>query len=240
MTNITKQKLIATLTSLGDPIIAEHSQRFFKTGKGQYGEGDQFIGVRVPVLRQQVKQFLQLDTDDVIELLYNPIHEIRLTAVLILVAQFERAKEQSQKHLLFGLYIQHSKQINNWDLVDSSAHKIVGPMCYPNDTKLLFDLAKSNNLWQRRIAIIATLYFIKQGHFQVTLALSELLISDEHDLMHKAVGWMLREMGKQDQQPLLLFLEQFSHVMPRTMLRYAIEKLPKSTRQDYMQRKGKQ
>jgi 3-methyladenine DNA glycosylase AlkD len=217
---------------------AEVSKRFFKTGKGEYGEGDQFIGVRVPEQRTIAQLCLEMPLGQVVQLLQSSIHEHRLTAVLIMTYQFKKADEDGQR-AIYDAYLQQSEWVNNWDIVDSSAHKIVGAYLSDRKRQPLYDLAWSPNLWEKRIAIIATLWFIKQGDFTDTLALAELFLKEEHDLMHKAVGWMLREMGKVDPLPLHRFLDQHAHVMPRTMLRYAIERLSKSQKKQYMEaRKG--
>ena len=221
------------LESLGDPDIAEHSQRFFKTGPGEYGEGDIFRGIRVPVLRKAAKQFKQLALPDTVTLLHSPYHEDRLTALLILVLKYEKGHED-EKQAIYDLYLENTKYINNWDLVDSSAHKIVGPHLYERDRAMLYQLVTSDRLWERRIAVMATYYFIHQDDFEDTLRLSELLLDDKEDLIHKSVGWMLRELGKRNYDLEDAFLEQHYHAMPRTMLRYAIEKFPEERRQAYL------
>lgn len=228
------QEIIQTLEELGDLTIAEHSQCFFKTGKGQYGEGDVFIGIRVPVLRKQVKQFLSVDLSEATHLLESPIHEVRLFALLLLAERYEKADAPEQK-AIFNIYKAHTLRVNNWDLVDSSAPYIVGAYLQEQDKSLLYDWAVSSSLWERRIAIVATFSFIRNNQFDDTLKLAEMLLQDKEDLMHKAVGWMLREVGKRDESTLKSFLKQHYKVMPRTMLRYAIEKFPEPERKSYLQ-----
>lgn len=225
--------IIKTLEDLGDETIAEHSQRFFKTGKGEYGEGDVFIGIRVPVLRKQVKRFLALDLDEVTHLLESPIHEVRMFGLLLLVERYKKA-DADERETLFRIYTAHSHCVNNWDLVDSSAPYIVGHYLHAHSKELLYNWVMSSNLWERRIAIVATFYFIRNHEFDDTLKLSERLLQDKEDLMHKAVGWMLREVGKRDETVLKGFLKQHYQTMPRTMLRYAIEKFPEVERKRYL------
>lgn len=214
----------------------EHSvilQRFFKTGSGQYGEGDIFIGIKVPPLRSLSKKYKSLSLDELKKLLNSGIHEERLIALFILVEQF-RAADEEGKERIFDFYIKSRKYINNWDLVDLSADKIAGAFLFDKDVSLLFELAASDNLWDKRIAMISSFYFIKNGSFDVSLQLSEKLINDKHDLIHKAVGWMLREIGKRDINTLEGFLFKHYKNMPRTMLRYSIEKFPEHKRQQYL------
>jgi len=208
-------------------------QRFFKTGSGEYGEGDIFCGIKVPVQRTIANQFHSLPLNDLQVLLKSVIHEERLIALLILVSKFKRADESVRKKL-FDFYLKNRAKINNWDLVDLSADKIVGAYLIDKDKSLLFKLAKSNNLWERRISIISTFYFIKNGIFEITLQIAERLLNDDQDLIHKAVGWMLREIGKRDLEPEEEFLKLHYKKMPRTMLRYAIEKFPEAKRQAYL------
>ncbi|MFZ2727188.1 MAG: DNA alkylation repair protein [Methylococcaceae bacterium] len=208
--------------------------KFFKTAKGQYGEGDYFIGVTVPVIRSICKQFIkQTQLSDIETLLKDPVHEIRLAGVLMLVYQFEKASKETQKQL-YEFYLVNTQSINNWDLVDSSAHFIVGCYLWDKSREELYKLANASCLWQQRIAIIATFYFIKRGQFDDTLKIAELFLNHPHDLIHKAVGWMLREIGKKDQAVLESFLKQHYQIMPRTMLRYAIEKFPDNLRKQYL------
>lgn len=214
------------------------SQRFFKTGKGEYGEGDIFLGIRVPDTRTIVLKNLDLNFKEIETLLESKIHEERLAAVLILVEQYN--KNQNVRKDIFEFYLDHAKYVNNWDLVDSSADKIVGrflfgwPDAYQS---LLTNLAKSSNIWERRISIVATYYFIKQKQFDHTIRISKILMKDSHDLLQKAVGWMLREMGKRDVQALRTFLDTHAHEMPRTMLRYSLEKFDAPERKKYLKAK---
>ena len=219
-----------TLRAKSNPEKAAFFPKFFKTGPGEYGEGDKFLGVVVPDQRKIAKQFRELSISQIEKLLDSPLHECRLTGVLILVLQYERAKEDASRKQIYDFYLKKKDRINNWDIVDASAHKIVGPHLWERSRKPLYTLAKSKHLWSNRIAIIATLYFIKREDFDDTIKLSELMLGHPHDLMHKAIGWMLREMGKQGESELLAFLAKYQTQMPRTMLRYAIEKLPEAKR----------
>ncbi|REL33241.1 DNA alkylation repair protein [Rhodohalobacter sp. SW132] len=221
------------LRELADPKVAEHSARFFKTGKGEYGEGDVFHGIRVPKQRKIAKKYRDLPLNEVQTLLQSDYHEERLTALLILVYRFPKTDPDLQKKI-YSFYLSSTDRINNWDLVDSSAPKIVGAWLLNRSRNILFELAKSDNIWERRIAIMATFYFIKQNDFEDTLKIAELLLDDPHDLIHKATGWMLREIGKQNEPLLESFLKPRYGNMPRTMLRYAIEKLPKNKRKAYL------
>ncbi len=222
------------LRELGDAEIAQHSQRFFKTGKGEYGEGDRFLGIRVPVLRQHVRQYRDVELEEVIELLTSKFHEERLFALLLLVEKFKRGNDRDRSWI-YRRYLASTPYINNWDLVDSSADKIVGVYLEPRSRRPLYKLAKSKLLWERRIAIIATFHFIRQYDFIDTLALCELLLHDKEDLIHKAAGWMLREIGKRDIGAEKLFLDRFHKLMPRTMLRYAIERFHEADRRAYLE-----
>lgn len=204
-------------------------QRFFKTGKGEYGEGDIFIGVTVPNIRNTAKKYYNIDFNNIKELLSSKIHEERLCAVLILVENFKNNDKE-----IFDFYINNLKFVNNWDLVDLSADKIMGRYLFDKPKDLLFKLARSNNLWERRISIISTFYFIKNNDFKDTLKISELLLNDKQDLIHKAVGWMLREIGKRDLKIEEEFLRIHYKKMPRTMLRYSIEKFDEKKRKDYL------
>ena len=230
---ISTLQIVNKLKTLADPKIAEHSSRFFKSGPGEYGEGDQFLGIRVPIIRQQVKHFKDVSLNTCVKLLQNPYHEVRLFAVLMLVRLYQQA-DTTQQATIYETYLSHSQWINNWDLVDSSAHKIVGVHLQHADREKLYQLAKSELLWDRRIAMIACYHFIKNDDFVDTLNLAELLLHDTHDLIHKAVGWMLREVGKRNFQVEDQFLRCHYLKMPRTMLRYAIEKLPTALRQAYL------
>ena len=227
------EKIRQTLRSLADAAIAEKSKRFFKTGAGDYGEGDRFLGIRVPVLREQAKKFEQTPLQEVQQLLKSPFHEERLCALFILVRQFRKGSSET-KHRIYTLYLSNTLHINNWDLVDSSAYQIVGSYLETQDKSKLYELVKSKSIWERRIAILSTFHFIRQNQFEETLAISTLLLHDSEDLIHKAVGWMLREVGKRDLDREEAFLHEHYQQMPRTMLRYAIEKFPQSKRQKYL------
>ena len=221
------------LRSIGDADIARHSQRFFKTGKGEYGEGDRFLGIRVPQLRKHARQFREVAPEEALKLLGSKYHEERLLALLLLVERFHRGGED-ERGWIYTQYLANTRYINNWDLVDSSAGKIVGAYLEQRSRKPLYKLAKSESLWERRIAIIATSHFIGCNDFEDALAICELLLDDDHDLIHKATGWMLREIGKRDRAVEKKFLDRYCEVMPRTMLRYAIERFPQDERRAYM------
>jgi len=221
------------LLQLANEQIAEHSQRFFKTGKGEYGEGDIFLGIRVPLLRKLVKKYRGISITEVRKLLHSKFHEERLLAVLMLVQLFKSGDESVQKQV-YDLYLENTEYINNWDIVDISASYIVGAHLYEKDKAPLYDLVQSKNLWERRIAIIATFYFIRQNEFDDTLKLAEILLNDKEDLIHKAVGWMLREVGKREIELEEEFLQEHYKIMPRTMLRYAIEKFTETSRKMYL------
>ncbi len=223
------------MQALCDPAIAEHSAGFFKTGPGEYGEGDRFHGIRVPVTRRLAKRHRLASERTVISLLRSTFHEERLLAVLLLVDRYARG-DAGEKQRVFDLYVANRRHVNNWDIVDSSAHLIVGPQLDAADTALLDELAESDSLWDRRIAMMATLHFIRGGNFRPTLRLAEGLLGDREDLIHKASGWMLREVGKRDVAVLRRFLVEHSTEMPRTMLRYAIEKLPADERRRWLNR----
>jgi len=207
--------------------------RFFKTGKGEYGEGDIFLGITVPDQRKVAEKYKDLNLGDLQELLNSRIHEERLIALLILTYQFRGAKENERK-TIFYFYLKNTKKINNWDLVDLSAPNIVGRYLLDKDREILYKLTKSNNLWEKRISMLACFVFIKENDFKDALKISELLICDKHDLIHKAVGWMLREIGKRSQEQEENFLKKYYKNMPRTMLRYAIEKFPEKLRRNYL------
>jgi 3-methyladenine DNA glycosylase AlkD len=230
-----RQKLRKAATSAQAAI----ARRFFKTGPGEYGEGDRFLGVKVPQLRAELPHTDELNEADVLDLLHSEWHEERLLALLVLGRRFSRAKKDpATQQRLITLYLANTKWINNWDLVDSSAPHILGAWLLRRDRAVLDTLAASASLWEQRIAILANQAFIRTGDFADTLRLSVLFLSHPHDLMHKACGWMLREVGKRDVKPLLTFLDTYAAQMPRTMLRYAIEKLPEKTRQAYLAMKS--
>lgn len=221
------------LGSLGCPQQAAILARFFKTGPGQYGEDDRFIGVKVPVIRKVAKEFKNLPLPEIKCLLHSEIHEERLLALVILVGQFEKSNDAARKRI-YDLYLANTQHVNNWDLVDVSAPQIVGGYLEERSRKPLYRLAKSASLWERRISILATFHFIRQGDFADTLKIAEKLLGDKEDLIHKAVGWMLREVGKRDVAMLEAFLNDHCRAMPRTMLRYAIERFPEEKRRKYM------
>lgn len=227
------QKEIAALASAER---AEVSRRFFKTGPGQYGEGDVFAGITVPQCRKIAqKYYREISLEELTKLLNSTIHEERLIALKILVTKYEKTKDLTEKTRLKDFYLDHLSAVNNWDLVDGSAPYILGDFLIHQDRSILFRLADSKNLWERRVAIISTFAFIRKSDFADTLKLSEKLLKDTHDLMHKAVGWMLREVGKKDEQVLRKFLEKNMRVLPRTALRYAIERLPENERLKILQ-----
>ncbi len=221
------------LRAHADETDAKFLQRYFKTGPGEYGEGDVFIGVRVPVTRRVAREFKKMRLADVQSLLHSAIHEERLLGLIILTEQYPRAHPED-KARIYKIYMDNLAHINNWDLVDSSAYKIVGAYLVDRSRRTLYKLARSNNLWERRIAIMSTLAFIVHDEFADTLAIAEMLLNDPEDLIHKAVGWMLREIGNRDRETEESFLRKHYGEMPRTMLRYAIEKFPEPLRQAYL------
>ncbi len=221
------------LAALGDATIAEHSTRFFKTGPGEYGEGDRFLGIRVPVLRAQAKKNRGVPLKAILSLLKSKWHEERLFAVLLLVQEYHRGSEE-QKNAIYDAYVAHRQYVNNWDIVDSSAHLIVGPHLDDAKRDILYELAESERLWDRRIAMMSTYHFIRQKEFKDALQIAHLLRNDVHDLIHKVVGWMLREIGNRDREAEEKYLLKHYKKMPRTMLRYAIEKFPEARRKAYL------
>ncbi|MBM9577069.1 DNA alkylation repair protein [Leptospira sp. 201903070] len=222
-----------TLQELGDPIKARFLSRFFKTAPGEYAEGDIFLGVTVPNQRKIAKQHKTLPLKEIEILLQSEIHEERLTSLFILCEQFEKGDEKNRK-TLHQFYLKHLKKVNNWDLVDLSARVLIGEFLLDKDRKILYQLAKSKNLWEKRISVLSTYAFIRKGDFKDIINLSELLLNDKEDLIHKAVGWMLREVGNRDKKNEIAFLDRFADKMPRTMLRYSIEKFPDSLKKKYM------
>jgi 3-methyladenine DNA glycosylase AlkD len=264
------QSLIKELKKLSDPVRAKHSQGFFKTAKGEYGEGDIFLGITMPLLRTVSRKYTHLDLKDLEKLLYSKIHEHRMIALLITVLQYKKLPEipksrseslssakltedshpRGKAHLqgkvptqsesrekIYDFYIKHSKQINNWDLVDVNVPHVVGDYLLNHDRSILYKFALSKNLWQRRISVLACFAFIRQKDFKDAIAISKILLTDKHDLIHKAVGWMLREIGKRDEKTLTDFLDTYCLKMPRTMLRYSIERLPEPKRLNYLKKK---
>jgi 3-methyladenine DNA glycosylase AlkD len=230
-------QLKADLKSLANPEKAKILSGFFKAGKGQYGEGDVFLGVMVPQQRLIAKKYSSLTLKDIKTLLSNKIHEYRMVALFILVNQFREADEAGKKQIA-GFYLDNTRRINNWDLVDLSAPYILGEHLAENDTAILYRLAASDDLWKRRIAIIATFAFIRRNKFGDTLRIAEALLHDRHDLIHKAAGWMLREVGKRDVKTLEQFLGEHARAMPRTMLRYAIERFDEEKRRYWLTQKA--
>ena len=232
--NMSVQKMCRDLRKHSSRDKAKVLQRFFKTGPGEYGEGDVFIGVKVPEVRKVARTNSEATLTEIKQLLFSKIHEERLLALLILVQRYQTSTPPERERV-YEFYLKHLKRVNNWDLVDLSADKIVGAHLYEKkDRSVLKTWAKSDNLWVRRIAIISTFYFIKQGRFQETLAISRTLLEDPEDLIHKAVGWMLREVGKRDRTVEEKFLKTTYQKMPRTMLRYAIEQFPENRRKAYL------
>jgi 3-methyladenine DNA glycosylase AlkD len=219
-----------------NPAQALILQRFFKTGKGEYGEGDRFYGIKVPVQRTIAKQFKELPLEDLKVLMNSKVHEERLIAAFILVDQYKMGDEKKKK-IIFDFYLTNRKGINNWDLVDLSAPKIVGEYLLYKEKDVLYKFARSKDLWEKRIAILSTQTFIREHFFEDALKISAILLNDKHDLIHKAVGWMLREIGNRDLQTEEEFLKKHYKLMPRTMLRFAIEKFPELKRKAYL--KGK-
>ncbi len=234
--NMTYINLKRMIKNASDKDQAEILQRFFKTGKGGYGEGDKFRGIKVPIIRKIAFENLDLSYDEIKSLLGSNYHEERLAALLILVKLFSKAGADGKVEI-FNFYLTNMAGINNWDLVDLSAPAVIGAFLIDKDKSILYDLAKSQNLWEKRISIISSFYFIKNNEFDITLRLAEILLEDTHDLIHKAVGWMLREIGKRNLETEEIFLRKHYKQMPRTMLRYAIEKFPEKKRQAYL--KGK-
>ena len=237
-----KEEIVAAATGIQrelesyiDPVKREYLPHFFKTGKGQYGEGDKFLGVVVPNTRLVAKQYKDVSFEVMAELLQSEWHECRLCALLMLVERFKKSDEKGKK-AIYDFYLQQTARINNWDLVDLSAPGIVGEYLKDKSRDDLYRLAGSSLLWEQRIAVVSTFTLIKNNDFIDLLSLSESLLHHKHDLMQKAVGWMLREMGKRDKDLLVQFLEKYSKVMPRTMLRYSIEKFPEEERREFMKK----
>lgn len=230
-------KLDKELEKHKNPERAKQEQRFFKTGKGEYGEGDVFLGISVPLTRKISKEFNELNFNELKKLLNSKIHTKRLIVLLVLVEQYNKAckdKNENKKKEIFDFYLANTNGINNWDLVDLSAHKIVGNYLLNKHRDILYQLAVSNNLWERRISIISTFAFIRNNELDDSLKLSKILLRNKHDLMHKAVGWVLREIGKKDISRLKEFLKENYNQLPRTTLRYAIEKFPENERKKWL------
>jgi 3-methyladenine DNA glycosylase AlkD len=231
------QAIRTSLRALADPVQAKNLQRFFKTGPGEYGQGDRFLGLRVPQIRGLAKQLGIVPLTVIKSLLKSPIHEERMLALLLMMKRYQCADEAGRA-ALFRLYLNSTAYINNWDLVDVTARHIVGAWLYPRSRRLLYTLAQSDSLWERRIAVLATFHFIARGEFEDSLKIAARLLRDPHDLIHKAVGWMLREIGKRDRKTEEAFLKAHYRSMPRTMLRYAIEHFPEKRRQAYLKGRG--
>ncbi|MCK4745252.1 DNA alkylation repair protein [Candidatus Parcubacteria bacterium] len=228
-------KLKKELKKFANPEYAKILQKFFKTGKGEYGEGDIFLGIKTPIKRKIVKDYQELSLCELQKLISDKIHDFRFSALLILIAQFKTGGEKKKKEI-FKLYLKSTKYINNWDLVDISAPHIVGNFLLDKPRDVLYKLAKSKNLWERRIAIVSTFFFIRNSDFIDTLKISEILLSDDHDLIYKATGWMLREVGKKDLSAEEKFLQKHCQKMPRVALRYAIERFNKRKRKVYLKK----
>ncbi|MBU8869590.1 MAG: DNA alkylation repair protein [Gemmatimonadales bacterium] len=227
-------QIVAHLQGLANPEIAAHSQRFFKTGEGEYGYGDKFLGIRVPLTRQAVRKFQAVPVSIAAKLIKSEYHEVRLFALLLLGFHFPRSDAKKQK-AIYHLYMSNIRYVNNWDLVDSSAPHIAGAYLEDKCRSVLYELAQSDSLWERRIAVISTFHFIRNHQFEDTLGISDQLLNDPEDLIQKAVGWMLREVGNRDLTAEVAFLKNRYRKMPRVMLRYAIEKFSKEERQEYLQ-----
>lgn len=226
------------LRQRSDPAKAAFFPRFFKAGKGEYGEGDVFMGVTVPLMREVAKEFRAAPLETIEEMLADPVHEMRLTALHILVLRFKKADAEGKKAIA-DFYLRHLDGVNNWDLVDSSAPQILGAwLLLKKDRSVLYRLARSGKLWRERVAIVATQELIRDGEFEDTIRIATILLHHKHDLIHKAVGWMLREMGKKDEKALRAFLGEHAATMPRTALRYAIERMGAVDRSAYMRAKS--
>ncbi|OBS11985.1 DNA alkylation repair protein [Elizabethkingia miricola] len=230
------QQIEEALQMLSTPERAVQMPRYFKTGKGEYGEGDIFYGVSVPDQRSVAKEFYKdISMEELSEVLKSEVHEMRLTAILILVAKYEKAKSSTEKRKLVDFYLDHLEYVNNWDIVDSSAHKILGDYAFHNGEEgILYRLSSDENMWKKRVAVVGSFWFIKNRHYELTQNLVLNNLKHPHDLMHKANGWMLREIGKKDESVMLDFLNKHYKEMPRTSLRYAIERLDEDLRQDYL------
>ena len=228
-------KLQKDIRSFTNPEKAKILGRFFKTGKGEYGEGDKFLGIILPLQRSIVRKYWkEITFEEMKELVKSPLHEERLVSLLIAVDKFEKGNEKERKEI-YDFYLSHTKFINNWDLVDLTAPRIIGAYLHDKDKEILTMLAKSKSLWEKRISILSTFYFIRQGDPSETFRIARLLINDKHDLIHKAVGWMLREIGKRcGEKAEEKFLQKYYKTMPRTMLRYAIEKFDNKKRKYYL------
>lgn len=233
--SMSAEQFIERLEAHRSPDEQQKIQRYFKTGAGEYGEGDEFIGVKMGQVFALAKEFIEMPPGEIEKLLESPIHEARVGAVSVMDWQARRKKTpESRRKELFDLYLRRHDRINNWDLVDRSAPSVIGGYLFDKPRDILYRLARSDNVWERRTAIVSTAYFIKQGALDDTFQIAELLLNDDHDLIHKAIGGWLREAGKQDRQRLLRFLDKHAATMPRTTLRYAIEHLDQEQRQHYL------
>lgn len=236
MTNNILKEIKESLAVLSIPEKAAFFPKFFKTGKGEYGEGDLFLGVKVPDQRAIAKEYYaKISLEELSELLSSPYHEHRLTALIMLISKFEKTKDLSVKEEIIDFYLKHLDFINNWDLVDTTCYKILGRYAFENQKEnLLRELADSDQMWHKRIAVVGTMHYIKKGSFELTKEFVTQNLYHPHDLMHKANGWLLREMGNKNEAELISYLNQYYKEMPRTCLRYAIEKLDEELRQDYL------
>ena len=238
--NLSTPLLLREMLSLRNEEEARGLMRFFKTGKGQYGEGDQFLGIRVPVTRDMVKRLWRETTmQDLEQCIQSPWHEVRLAALLVLIQQFKHNKKRPDRQReCIDFYLRHTERINNWDLVDLSCYELLGTWLLDKDRTILYDLARNGKtMWEQRIGIVSTMQFLRNNQLDDTYAIADILLHHTHDLIHKAVGWLLREAGKRDEKRLIDWLNERHSTMPRTMLRYAIERLPEDIRQQYLQRK---
>tara|TARA_B100001250_G_scaffold407143_1_gene427421 strand:+ start:1742 stop:2440 length:699 start_codon:yes stop_codon:yes gene_type:complete len=222
------------IRKLADEGIAKHSLRFFKTDKGEYGYGDIFLGVRAPKIRLIAKKHIDISLADMKILIKSKYHEERFLGLIILMNKYSKTKDNETRNQLYNIYVSSFKYINNWDLVDVTCAHVIGKHLMDKDRSILYTWAKSEDLWTKRIAIVSTHCFIRKNELQETFKIAEILLNDEHDLIHKAVGWMLREAGKRDLEKEEIFLKKYYNIMPRTMLRYAIERFPESKRQKYL------
>ncbi len=232
----TSADVIRALKALADSKKAAFFPRFFKAGKGEYAEGDRFLGVTVPLIRRVAKEHKALSRSGIVELLESPLHEVRLAGLEILVMQFEHA-DRAEQHRIVDLYLSRLDRVNNWDLVDGSAPYILGEWLIGTDARTLDELAASTHLWTQRVAIVSTWAFIRRGDLKPTFRIARALLGHPHDLIHKAVGWMLREAGKKDTAALRKFLDEHAATMPRTALRYAIERFDAALRRKYLDAK---
>ena len=230
----TSKELKKSLYKLKDKNQARNLARFFKTGKGEYGEGDKFLGIKVPLIRKEITKFKELSLTNLLPSIKSIYHEERLLALLILVNKYKSLPNEQSREEIFKYYLRNKKYINNWDLIDLTAPHILGDYLYNKDKSILVNLAKSNNLWDKRLSILATFHFIKHEKFSFALRIYKILLNDKHDLIHKAIGWMLREIGNRDQIVEESFLKKHYKKLPRTTLRYAIEKFPEKKRQNYL------